>query len=119
MTISLSLLFREGQMWEHYEAHYIERNKETYLIDGATHKVSLPDAINGGMAQRVYVEVKPGARRYYVIDSRGRIVLNGSPDPTILYNQYYGGPCQCQGECTCKGVWNPGRYDGDRGPTRL
>ena len=81
----------------------------------------MPNQIGSGTVHRVYVEVAPGAQAYYVIDSKGEIVLNGSPDPTILYNQYYGGSgsCNCTGECKCKNVWNPGHYDGTRGPTRL
>ena len=84
--------------------------------------MALPDAINGGTAYRVYVTVSNNASSYYVINSKGQIVLNGSPDPTILYNQEYwggGGGCNCQGECKCKSTWNPNRYDGDKGPVRL
>ena len=96
-------------------------NKQ-YLVDPETHKMAVPDQINGGTAYRVYLDVKKNASGYYVIDRKGNIVLNGSPDPTILYNQYFGeggGSCQCEGECTCKSVWNPGKYDGIKGPTRL
>ena len=93
-----------------------------YTLDEATHKVPIPDAINGGTAYRVYVNIANNASLYYVIDSRGRIVLKGGPDPTIMYNRHFGGEggkCNCQGECTCKSVWNPGSYDGTRGPVRL
>lgn len=92
-----------------------------YRLDEETHKVPVPDEINGGTAYRVYVNIVNNASLYYVINSRGQIVLNGGNDPTIMYNRHYGGggTCQCQGECTCKSVWNPGRYDGTRGPARL
>ena len=92
-----------------------------YYVDPETHKMAVPD-IHGGTAYRVYLDVKKNASGYYVIDSRGNIVLNGSYDPTILYNQYFGGgggTCQCEGECTCKSVWNPGKFDGIKGPARL
>lgn len=92
-----------------------------YYVDPETHKMAVPD-IHGGTAYRVYLDVKKNASGYYVIDSRGNIVLNGSYDPTILYNQYFGGDggtCHCQGECTCKSVWNPGKFDGTKGPARL
>ena len=95
---------------------------KSYIVDETTHKAAVPDSINGGTAYRVYVNVTHGSTGYYVINSKGQIVLNGSPDPTILYNQYYGGSggkCNCEGECTCKSVWQPGSYDGVRGPTRL
>ena len=100
-----------------------EEGKETknYRLDEETRKVAMPDEINGGTAHRVYVNIVNNASLYYVINSRGEIVLNGSNDPTIMYNRHYGGggTCQCKGECTCKSVWNPGRYDGTRGPVRL
>ena len=88
---------------------------KTYIVDEVTHKVAIPDAINGGTAHRVYLKVDNGSTGYYVINSRGQIVLNGNPDPTILYNQYYGGGSGTGG----KEVWQPGGYDGSRGPTRL
>lgn len=103
----------QGQMWEYYDPYYIEREGKRYFIDGATHKVSMPDTIHGGMAQRVYIEVESGAASYYVIDSRGEIVLSGSPDPTIMYNQHF-----MEGDGNYQ-PWNPGAYDGDRGPVRL
>ena len=99
------------------------KGAELYKLDEETHKVALPDAINGGTAHRVYTTIGNNASSYYVINSKGQIVLNGSPDPTILYNQEYwgggGGTCNCEGECKCKSTWNPNRYDGDKGPVRL
>ena len=92
---------------------------QVFKLDEATHKVAIPDAINGGTAHRVYVEIANNSSLYYVIDSRGRIVLNGGSDPTILYNQSYGGgQCNCEGPCKCKGSWAPGGYDGQKAPLR-
>ena len=98
------------------------KEMERYKLDEKTHKLALPDAINGGTAYRVYTTIGNNASSYYVINSKGQIVLNGSPDPTILYNQdYWGGgaTCNCEGECKCKSTWNPGRYDNEKGPVRL
>jgi hypothetical protein len=92
---------------------------ETFKLDEATHKVPVPDSIYGGTAYRVYVNIAHNASAYYVINGKGAIVT-GSSDPTILYNQAFGGgKCNCEGECNCKSSWNPGRFDGDKGPVRL
>ena len=92
---------------------------ETFKLDEATHKVPVPDSIYGGTAYRVYVNIAHNASAYYVINGKGAIVT-GAPDPTILYNQAFGGgKCNCEGECNCKSSWNPGRFDGDKGPVRL
>ena len=60
------------------------------------------------------MNIAHNASLYYVINSRGQIVLNGGSDPTLLYNQYF--PSGSGGNMN---VWNPGGYDGSRGPTRL
>ena len=111
---------KEGKRWEVVEPVLVWNNK-VYRIDPETRKVALPDQINGGTAYRVYLDTKVGSSSYYVINSKGNIVLNGEPDPTKLYNQYFkgSGQCHCEGECKCKSAWNPGSYDGVRGPTRL
>ena len=103
-----------GNRWEVYQVHYLEREGKIYKVDDVTHKVAIPDEIYGGTAYRVYVNVKKNASLYSVINSRGQIVLNGSPDPTILYNRHFCDGCNCGGS-----YWNPGRFDGDRGPARL
>lgn len=109
-----------GQRWEVYETCYLERESEIYEVNSETHKVAMPNQIGSGTVYRVYVDVSPLSQAYYVIDSKGEIVLNGSPDPTIFYNRYYnGGSCCCEGECKCKSAWNPGKYDGTKGPPRL
>lgn len=102
-----------GERWEVNKLYYLSRHDGIFYLDEETHKVAMPDSINGGTAYRIYVEVKGGAREYYVIDSRGNIVLNGSPDPTILYNNRFGGGGGGNN------VWNPGKFDNTRGPTRL
>ena len=94
--------------------YVLRRDKETWRLDEKTHKVPVPDSINGGTAYRVYVNIAHNASLYYVINSRGQIVLNGGSDPTLLYNQYF--PSGSGGNMN---VWNPGGYDGSRGPTRL
>jgi hypothetical protein len=95
-----------------------EEGKETknYRRDEETRKVAMPDEINGGTAHRVYVNIVNNASLYYVINSRGEIVLNGSNDPTIMYNRHYDGE---GGNGGSHQIWNPGRYDGTRGPVRL
>ncbi|MBR2871892.1 MAG: hypothetical protein IKB99_00215 [Lentisphaeria bacterium] len=113
---------KEGNCYEVLKKPLLIRNNTVYRIDPDTQKVALPNQINtGGTAYRIYIDTKVGTSAYYVIDSRGRIVLNGEPDPTKLYNQYFREPgkCTCEGECKCKSVWNPGHYDGVKGPTRL
>ena len=45
---------------------------------------------------------------------RGRIVLNGENDPTILYNNWW--PRSGGGGTA---PWNPGGYDNQRGPRRI
>ena len=81
-----------------------------------THKVEVPDTINGGTATRIYVNVKAGASQYYVINSRGRLVLNGENDPTILYNNWWP---RSGGSGGTTSPWNPGGYDNQRGPRRI
>ena len=96
------------------EYFVLRRNGKIWQMDQKLHKVPIPDSINGGTAYRIYVNVAHNSSLYYVIDSRGQIVLNGAPDPTIFYNQYF--PSGSGGNMN---VWNPGGYDGSRGPTRL
>ena len=107
----------DGKRYEvsHFALKYGDESKYR-PIRHDTHKVEVRDTINGGTAVRVYVNVKKGASQYYVINSRGRIVLNGENDPTILYNQWWARPGGEGGGTT---PWNPGSYDNQRGPRRI
>ena len=103
-----------GRRIEIYEGVVVRRGNNIYHVSKTTHKVAMPDSINGGTAYRVYVNTEPGRRHYYVIDSRNKIVLNSEMDPTILYNNDFS-----SGSGGNHIIWNPGGYDAQKGPLRL
>lgn len=104
---------KNGNRVEEYDGFAVRRSGKIYPADPVSHKVAMPDSINGGTAYRIYVTVAENSSAYYVIDSRNRIVLNGGNDPTILYNQHFG---SSGGDHV---IWNPGGYDNQKGPARL
>ena len=107
----------DGKRWEVSQFALKYGNESKYRpIHHDTHKVEVPDTINGGTATRIYVKVGKNSTQYYVINSKGRLVLNGENDPTILYNNWW--PRTGGGSGTTS-PWNPGGYDNQRGPSRL
>ena len=107
----------DGKRWEISQFALKYGNESKYRpIRHDTHRVEVPDTINGGTATRIYVNVKKGASQYYVINSRGRLVMTGENDPTILYNQSWQRPGSGGGTTS---PWNPGGYDNQRGPRRI